>query len=152
MPNVADFDNQKLWMAACVPERTSEGDEHAQAVATCLSIWSEAHKAIDYNEEISAIRSEWNRQNPDGVMPVMEVGSWIVTVRSDAVIVEVGNKFYEVTYSKDDDDRVTFVPRTEWQEVSMPMSLQKTTRSKLSPGTARRSESAITSYCSAVEI
>jgi hypothetical protein len=41
MPDVADFDNQADWMAACVPERIDEGEEQEQAVAVCLNIWRE---------------------------------------------------------------------------------------------------------------
>jgi hypothetical protein len=49
MPNPSDFSDQESWMAACVPARTGEGDEHDQAVAACLDIWQAAHKAVDLN-------------------------------------------------------------------------------------------------------
>ena len=39
MPNPAKYDNQKDWMAACVPTRIDEGDKQDQAVAVCLSMW-----------------------------------------------------------------------------------------------------------------
>jgi len=39
MPNPAEYDNQKDWMAACVPTHKDEGDKQDEAVATCLSIW-----------------------------------------------------------------------------------------------------------------
>jgi len=39
MPNPADYDNQKDWMAACVPTRKEEGEAQDQAVAVCLSMW-----------------------------------------------------------------------------------------------------------------
>jgi hypothetical protein len=41
MPDVAGFDNEDDWMAACVPERIDEGEEQEQAVAVCLNIWRE---------------------------------------------------------------------------------------------------------------
>jgi HK97 family phage major capsid protein len=47
MPEVADFDTQKDWMAACVPVRIEEGDEQDQAVAVCLSIWRDRNKTMD---------------------------------------------------------------------------------------------------------
>ena len=31
MPEVGDYDNQKDWMAACVPERIDEGEEQEGA-------------------------------------------------------------------------------------------------------------------------
>jgi len=47
MPDVADYDNEDDWMAACVPVRIDEGDEQDQAVAVCLSIWRDRNKAMD---------------------------------------------------------------------------------------------------------
>ena len=47
MPEVASYDNEKDWMAACVPTRIDEGNEQEQAVAACLNIWREAHKSLD---------------------------------------------------------------------------------------------------------
>ena len=120
MPNVSDYDDKDKWMAACVPTRIEEGDEQKQAVAVCLNIWRNRNKAMDYDKEIEAIRGEWYRQHPDGttrIEPVIGDSSWIVSVRSDSVIVEFGNTMYEVAYSKDADGVVTFAPRTDWTEV-----------------------------------
>jgi hypothetical protein len=47
MPNPSDYENEKTWMAACVPARIDEGNEQEQAVAACLSIWRERGKAMD---------------------------------------------------------------------------------------------------------
>jgi len=47
MPNVADYDTEDEWMAACVPTRIDEGDEQDQAVAVCLNIWRNRNKAMD---------------------------------------------------------------------------------------------------------
>jgi hypothetical protein len=41
MPEPSNYDNQKDWMAACVPARIDEGNEQEQAVAACLNIWRE---------------------------------------------------------------------------------------------------------------
>jgi hypothetical protein len=46
MPNVADYDNQDDWMAACVPERRAEGEAQDQAVAVCLNIWRDRNKTM----------------------------------------------------------------------------------------------------------
>ena len=45
MPDVKDFDNEKDWMAACVPARIEEGNKQDQAVAACLNIWREKSMA-----------------------------------------------------------------------------------------------------------
>jgi len=39
MPNPKNYDNEKEWMAACVPTRIDEGDKRDRAVAACLSMW-----------------------------------------------------------------------------------------------------------------
>ena len=121
MPDVAKYDNQKDWMAACVPVRIKEGEKQDQAVAVCLSIWRKRNKAVDYDKEISAIRHEWERQHPnnddDQVVQTKPSYSWIASVRSDLIIVEIDRKTYEVTYSKGDDGVVTFAPFEEWKEV-----------------------------------
>lgn len=46
MPDVADYNTEEEWMAACVPVRTEEGDDQDQAVAVCLSMWRDK-KSID---------------------------------------------------------------------------------------------------------
>jgi len=55
MPDIADYDNEEEWMAACVPARIEEGDEQDQAVAVCLDMWREgkgnALKAIRRTDE-----------------------------------------------------------------------------------------------------
>ncbi len=45
MPNVGEYDNEKDWMAACVPLRIEEGDEQDQAVAVCMQMWRDKDKA-----------------------------------------------------------------------------------------------------------
>ncbi len=56
MPDVADYETQEDWMAACVPERKEEGEEQDQAVAVCLSIWREREgKAMDTQETNEAV-------------------------------------------------------------------------------------------------
>jgi len=45
MPDVSSYDNEKDWMAACVPTRLEEGDDQDQAVAACMSIWREREKS-----------------------------------------------------------------------------------------------------------
>ena len=39
MPEMADYENEEEWMAACVPMRKGEGDDQDTAVAACLSMW-----------------------------------------------------------------------------------------------------------------
>lgn len=58
-PSVEDYDSQDEWMAACVPIREEEGDEHDQAVAVCLDMWRnkgsggpEEHKAFESVAEV----------------------------------------------------------------------------------------------------
>lgn len=45
MPNPSDYDNMDDFMGACVPMRVQEGDEQDQAVAVCMSMWSEKMSA-----------------------------------------------------------------------------------------------------------
>ncbi len=45
MPDVASYDNESDWMAACVPAMIDEGREQDQAVAACLSMWREKSAA-----------------------------------------------------------------------------------------------------------
>jgi hypothetical protein len=40
MPDPADYDNESDWMSACVPTVMGEGRTNEQAVAQCLSMWS----------------------------------------------------------------------------------------------------------------
>lgn len=44
MPNPKDYDNEKDWMAACVPMRIEEGNDQDQAVAACMSMWRDRNK------------------------------------------------------------------------------------------------------------
>ncbi len=76
-------------------------------------------KAIDYSEEISLIRGEWNRQHPGPVGAPVDVADsgWVTSVSSDAVILELDSKLYRVIYTKNEDDVVMFAPRAEWIEV-----------------------------------
>jgi hypothetical protein len=46
MPEVANYETEKEWMAACVPVRIEEGEEQDQAVAVCLNIWRNRNKAV----------------------------------------------------------------------------------------------------------
>ena len=45
MPDPKKYDNQKDWLAACIPTRIREGDKRDQAVAVCMSMWRERSKA-----------------------------------------------------------------------------------------------------------
>jgi hypothetical protein len=40
MPDPSNYDNESDWMSACVPEVMDEGRTNEQAVAQCLSMWS----------------------------------------------------------------------------------------------------------------
>lgn len=44
MPNPNKYDSEGKFMTDCVPERKSKGDNHNQAVATCLSIYRNKSK------------------------------------------------------------------------------------------------------------
>lgn len=46
MPNPNEYDDEKEWMAACVPARMEEGDEQDQAVAACMSMWREKKNTL----------------------------------------------------------------------------------------------------------
>ncbi len=78
-----------------------------------------ALKAIDYSEEIALIRGEWNRQHPGTVETPADVADsgWVTSVSSDHVILELDNKLYRVTYTKNEDDVVVFASWAEWTEV-----------------------------------
>lgn len=40
MPDPSSYDNESDWMSACVPAVMDEGRTNEQAVAQCLSMWS----------------------------------------------------------------------------------------------------------------
>lgn len=44
MPDPSAYENEKEWMAACVPKRIEEGDEQDQAVAVCMGMWRDKDK------------------------------------------------------------------------------------------------------------
>ena len=39
MPDPSEYENEKEWMAACVPRMMDEGKEQDQAVAACINMW-----------------------------------------------------------------------------------------------------------------
>lgn len=39
MPDPNEYDDEKEWMAVCVPQRMDEGDSQDQAVAVCMAMW-----------------------------------------------------------------------------------------------------------------
>jgi len=45
MPDVADYESEDEWMAACVPKRIDEGDSQPEAVAVCMNMWGEKKSA-----------------------------------------------------------------------------------------------------------
>lgn len=51
MPEMGKYDNEKDWMAACVPMKMDEGMENDQAVAVCLSQWREKKSLGDMQTE-----------------------------------------------------------------------------------------------------
>jgi hypothetical protein len=44
MPDPSNYDNESDWMSACVPAVMDEGRTNEQAVAQCLSMWSNKHE------------------------------------------------------------------------------------------------------------
>lgn len=74
MPNVSNYDNEKDWMAECVPTRMDEGDEQKQAVAVCLDIWrrKDEAKALEFDmlltkaEKMADGRTRWQARANTG--------------------------------------------------------------------------------------
>ena len=74
MPNVKEYDNEKDWMADCVPARIDEGDEQKQAVAVCLDIWrrKDEAKALEFDmlltkaEKMADGRTRWQARANTG--------------------------------------------------------------------------------------
>jgi hypothetical protein len=46
MPDPNNYDNESDWMSACVPTVVAEGRTQDQAVAQCLSMWSNKSEGI----------------------------------------------------------------------------------------------------------
>ncbi len=46
MPEVTEYESQDEWMGVCVPAKMEEGMENEQAVAVCMSQWSEKKSVI----------------------------------------------------------------------------------------------------------
>jgi len=122
MPSVKEFDNEKDWMAACVPQMESEGRKNDQAVAACMSMWKQgkAMKADDsLSEKLENVHREFYNQfpSPDMAMPAeVMVSGYVDEVFVDYVIVCEGEKKYKVPYSQEG-DKFVFVPRDQWVEV-----------------------------------
>lgn len=58
MPDPNNYDNESDWMSACVPTVVDEGRTQEQAVAQCLSMWSnkeektkDLFKGVIFNKE-----------------------------------------------------------------------------------------------------
>lgn len=60
MPEVANYETEKEWMAACVPARIGEGNEQDQAAAACLNIWRNKDKAANALKAL-ATDDDWLR-------------------------------------------------------------------------------------------
>lgn len=124
LPTPNEGEDEQKFISRCMANETirADFDTQEQRSAVCFRQWRERgkamSKAIDYNEEIQAIRSEWNRQHPSPSSSIdVESSGWVQSVRSDAVIIELGNKLFEITYTKDSEGVVAFALRAEWVEV-----------------------------------
>jgi HK97 family phage major capsid protein len=51
MPNVADYENEKEWMGACVPKMMDEGKDNDQAAAACMSMWERKNEFVTTTTE-----------------------------------------------------------------------------------------------------
>lgn len=60
MPDVTEYNDEQEWMGACVPAKVGEGMEQEQAVAVCMSQWSE-RKSVDvvaFGNEVKAVKMD----------------------------------------------------------------------------------------------
>jgi len=56
MPDISQYDNMDDWMSACIPVRIAERDDRDQAVAVCMSQWTEKN-AAKYSTLWNAIKA-----------------------------------------------------------------------------------------------
>jgi len=125
MPNPAEYDNKKDWMAACVPVRKEEGDKQDQAVATCLSIWRKhtgepepkAKATPSLEQQQRRIWEAWSATHRGGSdAPAMAEEGYVVETFDAYVIVQSQGAYWKVGYS-DDGEVVTFAPQDKWRKV-----------------------------------
>ena len=122
LPKPKKDEKEKEFVSRCVSFVMGE-DEDAdknQAVAICFQQWRDekGEKAMDYQEEINRVRDAWRDVHPSpGAMVEPQIESWVDRVREDSIIVDIGQKLYEVAYSENEKGEIVFAPADEWVEV-----------------------------------
>ena len=130
MPNPSDYDNQKDWMAACVPTRKDEHPDEGQdqSVAVCLSIWRKhtgepepkavnALKTESFEQRQSRLWDAWRGQYVPRIdAEVVPESGYIEETFDTYIIVSVDGAYWKVGYT-DKDGKFVFAPRDEWEKV-----------------------------------
>ena len=101
-----------LDLAEALGAETSDENPEAHTVGGMVETL--AGKSIDYEQAAQRVREAWYRAARQ--MPMAEEWPYIVTVRDDSVVANLGGRFYLVSYT-DQDGAIVFAARTEWQEV-----------------------------------
>ena len=57
MPNPDEYDDEEGWMKVCVPKLIGEGKDQEQAVAACISMWSNKSDAQKYRSLNFAVKA-----------------------------------------------------------------------------------------------
>jgi len=102
MPDPANYENEKDFMAECVPMAVEEGMEQEQAVAVCLDKWKNRGKALEFDmlltkaEKMSDGRTRWQARANTGKWDLenerFDVSFWDDVVQNFAKVQESTTK------------------------------------------------------------